>query len=90
MLCSFKTKTKKLVVGMKAESQRTSHSSKMQLAICRFAFLSFFSCNLSGEKHLTLAVIDIHLFEYKLCVVYIRQGVKNAFCCKRFKLLTTA
>lgn len=72
---------------MKAESQRTSHSSKMQLAICRFAFLFFFSCNLSGEKHLTLAVIDIRSFEYKLCVVYIRQGVKNVFFCKRFKLL---
>lgn len=71
MFCSFKTKTKKLVVGMKAESQRTSHNSKMQLAICRFAFLSFFSCNLSGEKHLTLAVIDIRSFECKLCVVYI-------------------
>lgn len=82
MLCSFKTKTKKLVVGMKAESQRTSHNSKMQLVIYRFAFLSFFSCNLCGEKHLTLAVIDIHSFEYKLCVVYIRQGLKKCFFVK--------
>lgn len=87
MLCSFKTKTKKLVVGMKAESHRTCHNSKMQLVVYRFAFLSLFSCNLSGEKHLTLTMIDIHSFEYKLCVVYIRQGVKKMLFCKRFKLL---